>query len=363
MKKISLRTKLEAVFIMIICIILVSAGALSVTRTISDTHDDVETFIRNSNGNYWEATGENIQNAIDDVAFPQIIQGVFPLGVPYCTVTLPSGINFSISSTIIIGPLIMLDLGGSTIKPTGNFNVAKLDDASQVRNGVIDVSGVDGYSSAAICFDKDINFQAHINLVEKLNLVSANQSGIGIYINVSSNEAQVISGVYFDNVRIDSFEYGIFFNHSSTKDPASGYNSYMNGNYFSNIRIINTTYCIKMFSISTQGGGTAGGGYETTGNFFDNIYCYCTNKTESIIWHDGWYITGMSYNNIYAIGWDNNSGTRIAYNFTARAYLYLSFSGGGNDVALPVWSQWDNPYMVINRDTSTLMLGKLLEYR
>ncbi|MCD4739609.1 right-handed parallel beta-helix repeat-containing protein [archaeon] len=40
----------------------------SVTRTISDSQDNKETLIRNSNGNYWEPIGANIQVAIDDVA-------------------------------------------------------------------------------------------------------------------------------------------------------------------------------------------------------------------------------------------------------------------------------------------------------
>jgi len=36
-------------------------------RRINDSYDNVDTLIRNSNGNYWAATEANIQNAIDDV--------------------------------------------------------------------------------------------------------------------------------------------------------------------------------------------------------------------------------------------------------------------------------------------------------
>ncbi|MCD4739607.1 right-handed parallel beta-helix repeat-containing protein [archaeon] len=39
----------------------------SVSRSISDFHDNKETLIRNSNGNYWEPVGANIQIAIDDL--------------------------------------------------------------------------------------------------------------------------------------------------------------------------------------------------------------------------------------------------------------------------------------------------------
>ncbi|MCD4740575.1 hypothetical protein K8R43_05320 [archaeon] len=50
------------------CLVLVSIYLVgSVTRTISDSQDNKETLIRNSNGKYWEPTGENIQAAIDDL--------------------------------------------------------------------------------------------------------------------------------------------------------------------------------------------------------------------------------------------------------------------------------------------------------
>ncbi len=41
--------------------------AWSLTRTISDTQDTASTFITNSRGRYWEASGDNIQLAIDDL--------------------------------------------------------------------------------------------------------------------------------------------------------------------------------------------------------------------------------------------------------------------------------------------------------
>jgi len=48
-------------------LILVIARVNSVTRTISSSSDDLETFIRNTNGNIWECTGSNIKRAIDDL--------------------------------------------------------------------------------------------------------------------------------------------------------------------------------------------------------------------------------------------------------------------------------------------------------
>jgi len=71
---------------------VVSLLALSVpapTRVISDTGDNVDTFIRNSNGGIWDASGANIQLAIDD------------LGTEGGTVWIPDG-NYDFSSQIQI---------------------------------------------------------------------------------------------------------------------------------------------------------------------------------------------------------------------------------------------------------------------
>jgi len=67
MNKISFRTKIEAVFAVTLLLLISVSSVHSVTRIISSTEDTVATYIRNSNGKYWEATGDNIQAAIDDL--------------------------------------------------------------------------------------------------------------------------------------------------------------------------------------------------------------------------------------------------------------------------------------------------------
>ena len=62
------RTKIETIFAVFIMISLLALSVPAPTRTISDTGDDVTTFIRNSNGNYWTATAANLQTAIDDLS-------------------------------------------------------------------------------------------------------------------------------------------------------------------------------------------------------------------------------------------------------------------------------------------------------
>ncbi|MFW6149153.1 MAG: right-handed parallel beta-helix repeat-containing protein [Atribacterota bacterium] len=68
MDKLRTRTKLEiglVTLFLVLLIIVTSVG--SINRTISSSHDDINTFIRNSNGNYWDATASNLQAAIDDL--------------------------------------------------------------------------------------------------------------------------------------------------------------------------------------------------------------------------------------------------------------------------------------------------------
>lgn len=64
---IKLRTKIEIIGAVLIFLILLANGLFAVTRTITDTGDTIDTYIRNSKGKYWEATGANIQTAIWDL--------------------------------------------------------------------------------------------------------------------------------------------------------------------------------------------------------------------------------------------------------------------------------------------------------
>jgi len=67
MIKIKLRTKFEIIGALLFIALLVAVSAESVTRTITDSTDNSYTLIRNSNGKYWAATGDNLQIAINDL--------------------------------------------------------------------------------------------------------------------------------------------------------------------------------------------------------------------------------------------------------------------------------------------------------
>lgn len=68
MHRIRFRTKVEIVILLFFLIILSLVSVASLNRTISDSADTIETFIRNTKGNIWEPTGANLQAAIDDLS-------------------------------------------------------------------------------------------------------------------------------------------------------------------------------------------------------------------------------------------------------------------------------------------------------
>ncbi len=353
MHNLKFKTKIEIITIILLIIILTTFSVSSVTRTITDTHDDFDTFIRNSNGNYWAATGDNIQIAIDDFGISAPIYGGY--GGSHGTVWLSGNTTLTITSTITVNDHVTLEMDGCEIKPSGNFDVFLLNEGAKVRNGIVDVSDIADFSSAVIRFNSADKLETidHNAIVENMRLESALQRGTAIYLDTSGATGQIIAFVHVNNIQMGNFEYGIYIDHTSTGD------SYVNGNMFTNIEIVNTKYCMRVYESIA----------EASGNYFENIKCYCSGITEYIIWNNG---HGNQFDNIQAFNWNNNSGTRIAYVFTEgfsgdwsgpAHCCYLNFRGGGNDIAFPIWHQWNNAYTIFNLENGELITGKVTEYK
>jgi len=151
-------------------------------RRINNSFDNVDTLIRNSNGNYWAATGANIQVAIDDVNGSTVGGG---------TVWLPKE-NYTITDTIVIPYNVTLNCNWATIIPDGDYDVVRMHPHSSIVEAIIDISSVAGYSDSNACikfytpdwesvwaegFDYPRN-----RLVRDVSLVSAGQNGIGILL-------------------------------------------------------------------------------------------------------------------------------------------------------------------------------------
>jgi hypothetical protein len=349
MHKLFLRTKIEVFIVIAFLILLTISSVISISRTITDTHDDIDLFIRNSKGNYWDANGNNIQDAIDDLGISAPYAHGY--GGEHGYVWLPGNTTLSISSTLDIDQFVTLDMQGSVIEPTGDFDAVLMHRGSQIRNGCIDVSGVSNYDSATILFDatEGIGIWDTPPVITNMRLTSDNGNGIALYLHIKGSDTGYISCLWAYNIMMENFEYGIFLDRTSS---ASGGNAYLNGNVFTDIIITHCTYPIKLYT-------SLGSGGDVTGNMFENIKVYCDSNTEYVMWNGG---AATQADHIYAIDWDNNSGTRKSFNFVESNWCYLCFMGGGDDISFPQWNKWGESHCIINLEDSSMVIGSITEY-
>jgi len=342
--------KFMIALIFLVFVLIAVPLVFSATRTITHTHDDLDTFIRNSNGNYWEATGANIQAAINDLN-PEIPPGYGGYGGTHGYVWLPGNTNFTIDSTLVIKKRVTLNMGGSTIIPSGNFDVIKLRTSSQLRNGVIDVSSVSNFDRATISFNATDGFGItdHLAIVSDMELISDGLRGRGVYLNTEGSADQHIIAI-FHGIKTREFKYGILINLTGTGDD------WINGNIFSDIEGHGDKYFITLLEQDQD---------EVAGNYFENVRCYCTNDTEYVVWNNG---QGNVFDNVVAFDWDSNGGTRASYNFSTSGignsggdHLFISFVGGGNNLSVGSYAKWSNAYTILNLENSSLKTGHVYE--
>ncbi|MCD4740559.1 hypothetical protein K8R43_05235 [archaeon] len=234
----------------------------SVTRTLSDTQDNKETFIRNSNGKYWEPTGENLQAAIDDIGS----WGTVWVG---SDITLSSPIEFDGHDGVII------DFQNNEITLNGNTGFIELTATrfATVKNAKVTFGSVpytgtviklytpeaEGDRWADRC---DFNHFENIYIRNPspyavdhdwtgIALESFSDSrilensfkdivmwgvGTGIRFHMT-NEGTYISGNYFENIYIDRFETMVEFDATESKP----YNCF-NHNVFNHLKGQTSTY-------------------------------------------------------------------------------------------------------------------------
>lgn len=334
----------------------------SVTRIISASHDNMDALICNSNGNCWEPEGANIQTAIDGLNVSAPHHAGY--GGAHGTVWLPANTILTIPNTLVIENHVTLDMRGATIRPQGNFDVVELRIGSQLRDGIIDVSSVTNFNSAAITLrETDYMFLSkHTPRVFNMHLVSENLRGKGIYLHTEGTDAYQTVIAHFHNIKTREFEYGILINHTSTADA-----TYLNANMFSNIEGHGDKYFITLYESNP----------EVAGHYFQNVRCYCSSDTEYIVWANG---QGNTFDNFVAYDWDNNGGTRASYNFSSEeitsgtpAYhffgsdqCYLSIWGGEEDLDFASWAFYDsgndryrNRFTLLELKNSNLTLGQV----
>jgi len=281
-----------------------------ITQTIPDTHSDIETYIKNSKGNYWRATGDNIQAAIND------------LDNTSGTVWLPGSTTLAVNSTIVLWNNVILDMGGCVLKPSGDFDVIDVRESSTLKNGIIDVSDIDDFDHACIVINgiHFIDTKENTTKIFNMELQSANQKGTGIYLHVDDDE-QAIGWVRCNVIRTESFEYAIHIHCDNDGDSCG---SWINGNTFIDLRGSNDKYFIYI-----ERNTEVSEPYSAcSGNIFNTIQYQTSKNTECIIRTDGY---ANIFDNIILWDWNHADPGKTSIEFTSDTkQCYISFRGGSD---------------------------------
>ncbi len=292
MKAIKLRTKIEAAMAIIFVIILAVAGVASVTRIISDSSDNSYTFIRNSNGNYWDATGDNIQIAIND------------LGSDGGTVYLPAG---TLVPTTVIQlknnvKLVGSGIGVTIIKAESNYGSTMIRTTSTERQNDITVSDmtIDGNNIMGNClyFHSVTDF-----LVENIYTKDSTSNGFGCFGHcnrgIITNYKSSGFSATFEGLAVNSADNCVFSNCVVWDGPSNAWGMDFHAIYnctITNMQVHDSGYGIKVW-------GEYGSYSED--NVINNVNCFNIDNTGGGLWIKATKKT--SFTNIHI----NNAGDGI----------------------------------------------------
>ena len=296
MHKIKLRTKIEVGFVGLLLLLTMVVSVASVTRTISDTRDNIETFIRNSNGKYWDATFANIQVAIDDIGDLDIRDKG--------TVWLAGNTIYAGNGNIQLRDGVTLEGNGARIVNWQDVNVIEMARSSTVRDLCIDLRYCGStFTKAAIYVDgaEKIYYETPV-LVEDIKIYGENQEGAALRIECDNYNEYCNFG-HFKNIRSWNTGYTIHINVPTGASPPN--QCYVNSNLFYNIIGMNDQYFIYLdrnmdiankndCSIDTNGFinchyqtgvDTDGGIYVTgRGNYFQGIMIWDWSLAPASTW-------------------------------------------------------------------------------
>ena len=208
MKKIKARTKIEAgIAVLLLFAIVVVSGTVTITDvsvSVDGTTLDGNTFygwnasnatmIRNSNGRYWEPTGENIQNAIND-----LVSG----GVVY----LPSG-TIEVTTQILMDDDIWLKGSGMTTVLHITGNTLTSGNKDNVTFSDFKITGNFGIYAWASTGN-------HNGLwVENVEATITNPSISGAFVVIANNDYTYSDITFIDCRAIDCGNFGWMFSGS-----------------------------------------------------------------------------------------------------------------------------------------------------
>lgn len=228
MKIIRLRTKIEVFGIICFLITLTTVSVLSVNRTITNSGDNFDTFIRNSKGHYWDCIGANIQTAIDD------------LGSDGGSVIVGSAVT--LNAPIKPKNYVQIDFQGNFVTLGSDISFVNVTACqyAAVRNANVKLTE---YHTASIIhlfipnggqwadrvryntFDNINIFHHNSHWIEGVGWREHNYTGISLDVNAGNMLYNT-----FTNIKMDGAKNGIHFKLTQTT-------GWCNGNYFENIWI------------------------------------------------------------------------------------------------------------------------------
>jgi len=336
MKKITLRTKIEATLAILLLVSIVAASVVSLTRTISDSHDDFDTFIKNSKGNYWECTGENVQVAIwdlnstdggtvwvgDDVTLssPLRLRNNVILDFEKNQVTLDSDIEF-----IIVTACQYATVENVKILPTATHTESIIKLYIPPGGGWSDKARYNTFENIQITntgyWIPNVGFGEH------------NYTGIELHIAGGSN---FLCNTFRD-IQMAGVGTGILFNQTWTSGWA-------NGNYFENIWIDQYVTAIRFKRNPSA-----------TFNFNQNVFTHIKAQSAVFTEYGVRDICGNGNRFDHILMWDwyapHNSGTAV--------YEYSISSASNTYINAHAW--YSNGLYVIDEGSNTMLItnGKI----
>jgi parallel beta-helix repeat protein len=313
MNKIRLRTKAEIFGALLVIVLLVALSAESVTRTITDSTDNSYTLIRNSNGKYWDATGANLQAAINDLGTTG--------GTVWC------GDDITLASTLTLKSYTTLDFENHLVTLGANvtfLNMTGGNNGNIIRN--VRISIPDHFVRDIITLYIDSTAWVHsieYNVFENIwmdnQIYERNHNYTGIHLYAQKGTVlEAIARNTFNKIVIEYPKYGILLENADNS-------SFINTNNFNDIWIEGCVNGVEFRNSRNSIGGMGS-------NIFDNVKMQSTSYTEY------GYIIGSDNNhflNAYVYDWYGaTAGIKEVYILpgTSRAKIELNYLGDWNNI-------------------------------
>lgn len=291
--KIKTNTKIYAGVLLTILLLVSAYSVLPLTRTISDSHDTVETFIKTSDGNYFATTNIGIQSALDSLTNGGTVWLPGNTTITITTELTPSNntniIGTGYSTCLFQGNSANVDLIDITSKENIIIEKIRFDsnnDSNTGNNPCIDIqsSGVGGTATKNITIRDCWFYNCETSMVD---------------VHYDDNTwAVTVEDCFFKGIERDIGEYpaGVWI---------SGFNCVIKNNWFEDCFgsgiVVESTDAKCASNIIIDGNSVTGftgygilceGGGDSANNTIVNNHCWNLNST-SYLAPESSYSTGI----------------------------------------------------------------------